>query len=485
MSFPAAPPPALNSPTQADLAALSAIVGEKHALGDGRDQAAYLTELRGHRSGRSRLVLRPGNSDEVSAILRYANQHRLGIVPQGGNSGLVYGQVPDSGGDNIVLNLGRLNRIRDIDTQGNTLTLEAGVILANLQQVAREHGRFFPLSLGAEGSCQVGGNIATNAGGTAVLAYGNMRELVLGLEVVLASGEIWNGLKTLRKDNTGYDMKQLFIGSEGTLGVVTAAVVKLFPQPRSLNTALIALESPAAALAVMNTLNDSISGKLTAFELIPRIGIEFVLRHSAAARDPFEQPYPWYALLEVSAATDATRGATELTDSLSSAFEQDLLLDAAIAASIAQAQSFWHLRHAIVECQRAEGSYMKFDLSVPLHHIPGFLQASAAQVTACAPGCRPLLFGHLGDGNIHYHISQPEGGDGDAFLAHAAGIERIIEDSVAALGGSMSAEHGIGAMKVDRLPQWKTPVELEMMRAVKSTLDPNWILNPGKLLRRE
>ncbi|MFV8817930.1 FAD-binding oxidoreductase [Haliea sp. E17] len=484
MRFPAVPPPLLERPTEADIAFLTAIVGEKHGLRGKLEQAPYLTELRGQKTGHSPLVLRPRDTGEVAQILHYANQRKLGIVPQGGNSGLVYGQVPDDSGDNIVINLGRLNQVREIDTQGNTVTLGAGVILENLQQLAFEHDRFFPLSLGAEGSCQIGGNIATNAGGTAVLAYGNMRELVLGVEVVLANGDIWNGLRTLRKDNTGYDLKQLFIGSEGTLGIVTAAVVKLFPRPRSRATALLALESPATALAVMHTITASTGGQLTAFELIPRIGIDFVVRHSADARDPFDRAYPWYALIEVSSGAEGDSDEDPLTDSLTGAFQQGLLKDAAIAGSIAQAQQFWHLRHAIVECQRHEGKYMKFDLSIPIQLIPDFLQQTADTITTLIPGSRPLLFGHLGDGNIHYHISQPPAEDGTSFLARSAEVEKIIEDSVSELGGSMSAEHGIGAMKAARLPDWKSPLELEMMRGLKSALDPNWILNPGKLLLR-
>jgi FAD/FMN-containing dehydrogenase len=461
------------------LARFAAIVGDKYAVTDPTAQVAYLVEMRGLYHGRTALVLRPGTPGEVAAILKLANETRTPIVPQGGNTGLVGGQIPLAG--EIVLSLTRLDRIREVDPVSNTMTCEAGVVLANAQAAAVGAERLFPLSLAAEGSCTIGGNLSTNAGGTAVLAYGNARELVLGLEVVLADGRIWNGLTKLKKDNTGYDLKQLFVGAEGTLGVITAAVLKLFPRPHAVETAFVGLASPRAALALLNLAEERAGGALTSFELMPRIAIEFTLRHGAATRDPLGKPHPWYVLIELSsAARDGLR--TNLEELLAAAAERGLVTDAAVAASIEQAQAFWHLRNLISETQRHEGGSIKHDVSVPIAAVPEFIAAASAAVEALIPGCRPVPFGHLGDGNVHFNVSQPLGADKAEFLAQWGAVSARVHEIVGSFHGSISAEHGIGRLKRDVLPHVKDAVALDLMRALKRTLDPNGILNPGKLL---
>ena len=467
------------APSPELLARFAAIVGKKYAVTDPAAQAPYLVEMRGLYHGRTSLVLRPGTTAEVAAIVRLANETKTPVVPQGGNTGLVGGQIPLAG--EIVLSLTRLDRVREVDPISNTMTCEAGVVLANAQAAAAAAERLFPLSLAAEGSCTIGGNLATNAGGTAVIAYGNARELVLGLEVVLADGRIWNGLSKLKKDNTGYDLKQLFVGAEGTLGVITAAVLKLFPRPHAVETAFAGVASPRAALALLNLTEERAGGAVTSFELIPRIAVEFALRHGAGTRDPLGAPHPWYVLVELSsAAREGLRASLE--ELLASAAERGLLADAAIATSIEQAQSFWHLRNLISETQRPEGGSIKHDVSVPVAAVPEFIEAASAAVETLIPGCRPVPFGHLGDGNVHFNVSQPVGGDKAEFLAQWGAVNARVHDIVGRFHGSISAEHGIGRLKRDLLPHVKDPVTLELMRALKHTLDPNGILNPGKLL---
>jgi len=467
------------TPSPELLARFAAIVGKKYAVTDPAAQAPYLVEMRGLYQGRTSLVLRPGTTAEVAAIVRLANETKTPVVPQGGNTGLVGGQIPLAG--EIVLSLTRLDRVREVDPISNTMTCEAGVVLANAQAAAAAAERLFPLSLAAEGSCTIGGNLATNAGGTAVLAYGNARELVLGLEVVLADGRIWNGLSKLKKDNTGYDLKQLFVGAEGTLGVITAAVLKLFPRPHAVETAFAGVASPRAALALLNLTEERAGGAVTSFELMPRIAVEFALRHGAGTRDPLGAPHPWYVLIELSsAAREGLRASLE--ELLASAAERGLLADAAIATSIEQAQSFWHLRNLISETQRPEGGSIKHDVSVPVAAVPAFIEAASAAVETLIPGCRPVPFGHLGDGNVHFNVSQPVGADKAEFLAQWGTVNACVHDIVGKFHGSISAEHGIGRLKRDLLPHVKDPVTLELMRALKHTLDPNGILNPGKLL---
>ena len=461
------------------LARFAAIVGARNAITEPADIAPYISEERGLYHGSSPLVLRPGSPDEVAAILRLANETRTPIVPQGGNTGLVGGQTPLNG--EIVLSLKRLDRIREVDPTSNTMTCEAGVVLARAQEAAAAAGRLFPLSLGAEGSCTIGGNLSTNAGGTGALAYGVARELVLGLEVVLADGRVMRNLRKLKKDNTGYDLRHLFIGAEGTLGIITAAVLKLFPRPRSVETAFIGMASPHAALALLNLANERAGGSVTGFELIPRIALEFAVRHAPGCRDPLNGSHPWYVLLELSSqARGGLRAAIE--EILAAGAEQNLVTDATIAASLEQAKAFWLLRHHIADTQKYEGGSIKHDVSVPVTAVPDFIVEASATVEAMIAGCRPCPFGHLGDGNIHFNISQPTGADRAAFLAHWDEVNAAVFAIVARHGGSISAEHGIGVMKRALLPGVKDPVALSLMRGLKRTLDPNGILNPGKVL---
>jgi FAD/FMN-containing dehydrogenase len=457
-----------------------AIVGPANALTEPADTLRYLVEPRDLYHGRTALVLRPGSVAEVQSIARLATETRTPLVPQGGNTGLVGGQVADESGGEVVVSLERLNRIRDVDPAGDTMTVEAGVVLDRVHHAASGVDRIFPLSLGSQGSCSIGGNVSTNAGGSAVLAYGSTRDLVLGLEVVLADGRLWNGLRQLRKDNTGYDLKQLFIGAEGTLGIVTAAVLKLFPRPKSVAVAYVGVASPEAALKLLATARGHVGPSLTAFELIARIGIEIAVRHAAGAREPLDKPPPWYILLEVSSVNMDARAVLEAA--LEEAFEAGDIDDAVIATSLDQAAAFWRLRHDLSDLQRHEGGSIKHDVSIPVSQVPAFIEEASAAVAAAVPGARPVPFGHLGDGNIHYNISQPIGADKAGFVARWDEINAIVHAVTARLGGSISAEHGIGRLKRDLLAEVKGPVEMAMMREIKATLDPLGILNPGRVL---
>jgi D-lactate dehydrogenase (cytochrome) len=401
------------------------------------------------------------------------------IVPQGGNTGLSGAQIPHAG--ELILSLTRLDRIREIDTLSDTLTCEAGTVLARVQEEAARADRLFPLSLGAEGSCTIGGNLSTNAGGTAAIVYGTARDLALGLEVVLADGRVWNGLNKLKKDNTGYDLKNLFIGAEGTLGVITAAVLKLFPRPRAVETAFVGVPSPRAALGLLDLAHARAGNIVTSFELIARIGVDFALRHGRGVRDPLTSPHPWYVLVELSAQTHAGLRAL-LEDILADASARGLVEDAAIAASLDQAKSFWNLRTQLTESQKPEGGSIKHDVAVPVAAVPDFIAQASVAVTKMVPGCRPVPFGHLGDGNIHFNVSQPVGADRAAFLAQWEAMNEVVHGIVVKMRGSISAEHGIGVLKRGLLPKVKDKVALEMMRALKRTLDPNNILNPGKVI---
>jgi D-lactate dehydrogenase (cytochrome) len=460
------------------IARLTQIVGANNAITDPAEQEGYLVEERGLYHGHTPLVLRPGSVAEVAAILRLANETKTPIVPQGGNTGLVGGQVPHGG--EVLLSLRRLNRIREVDATSNAMTCEAGVVLAKAQAAAADVDRLFPLSLGAEGSCTIGGNLSTNAGGTSALAYGVARDLVLGLEVVLADGQIWHGLNKLKKDNTGYDLKHLFMGAEGTLGVITAAVLKLFPRPRAVETAFIGLPSPRAAIALLNLVQERTGGAATSFELIKSLGLELALRHGRGVRDPLPSKHPWYVLLQLSSQSAGLRAVME--DVLAAAAERGLIEDATIAESLDQAKAFWHIREILPEVQKPEGGSVKHDISVPIASVPQFLEQADAAVEKLIPGVRPVPFGHIGDGNIHYNVSQPVGADKEAFLSRWYEVNAVVDDVVAKLGGSISAEHGIGVMKRDLLPGVKDPVALNLMRTFKRTLDPNNILNPGKVV---
>ena len=457
----------------------AAIVGERHAITDPSDVAPYVAEERGLYHGHSPLVLRPGSTAEVSAILKLANETATPIVPQGGNTGLVGGQTPHAG--EIVLSLKRMDRIREVDATSNTMTCEAGVILINAQNAAAEANRLFPLSLGAEGSCTIGGNLSTNAGGTGALAYGVARELVMGLEVVLADGRVLHNLRKLKKDNTGYDLRHIFVGAEGTLGVITAAVLRLFPRPRAVETAFIGLPSPHAALALLNLAYERAGASVTGFELIPRIALEFAVKHAPACRDPLANKHAWYVLLELSAQAREGMRAT-IEDILATGAERSLIEDATIAESLEQTKAFWLLRHHIADTQKYEGGSIKQDVSVPVNVVPDFIEEATANVTAMIPGCRPVPFGHLGDGNIHYNVSQPVGADKAEYLSHWDEVNDVVFGVVAKYAGSISAEHGIGVMKRDLLPSVKDPVAYDLMRSLKRMLDPQGILNPGKVL---
>ena len=469
------------SPSPDLVSRFTAIVGAKYAVTDPAEQEGYLVENRGLYRGRTPVVLRPATTAEVSRILKLASETGTPIVPQGGNTGLVGGQTPSESGGEILLSLTRLDRIREIDPSSNTMTCEAGVILAKAQDAAAEANRLFPLSLGAEGSCTIGGNLSTNAGGTGALAYGVTRDLTLGLEVVLADGRLWNGLNKLKKDNTGYDLKNLFIGAEGTLGIITAAVLKLFPRPRAVETALAGVPSPAAALGLLNLANELAGDSITGFELMPRIGFDFMRQYLPDRRDPLAAPHSWYVLIELS--SQASEGLPEaMQELLGRAAERGLVTDAVVAASLDQAKAFWRLREGIVEVQKYPGGSIKHDISVPVAAVPDFIAQASAAVTALIPGARPIPFGHLGDGNVHFNVTQPEGADKEAFLDRWAEMNAVVHAIAAKFGGSISAEHGIGRLKRDLLPQVKGPVALEMMRALKQTLDPTGILNPGKVL---
>ncbi|MGO4674625.1 FAD-binding oxidoreductase [Bosea sp. 2YAB26] len=460
---------------------MAGIVGARNIIAEPDAMLPYLKEWRDLFRGQATAVVRPGSTEEVAAIVRLAAETGTTLVPQGGNTGLVGGQIPVADGREIILSLQRLDKVRAVDAEGDTMIVEAGVTLQRAQEAAEAAGRLFPLSLASEGTCTIGGNLSTNAGGTAVIAYGNARELCMGLEVVLADGRIWNGLRQLRKDNTGYDLKNLFIGAEGTLGVITAAVLKLFPLPAARATAFLALPGPAEALALLNAAKAGAGGTLTTFELMPRIGLEFVLRHAAGTRDPLSEPSPWYVLMEVSA--QSAVGLNEAVESfLGEALENGLITDAALAGSLEQRKDFWKLREMLSEVQRFEGGSIKHDISVPLHATPDFLARAIATVEAMIPGCRAVPFGHLGDGNIHFNVSQPVGADKEAFLARWNEINRAVHAIVTEMHGSISAEHGIGRLKRYLLPSVKDPVELALMKTLKATLDPQGILNPGAVL---
>ncbi|OEC96607.1 MULTISPECIES: FAD-binding oxidoreductase [unclassified Rhizobium] len=461
----------------------AAIVGEKHAVRDPAEIAPHLVENRGLYHGASPMLLKPGSVEEVSAILKLANETGTAIVPQTGNTGLVGGQTPREGGSDIILSLERMNRVRDIDPVGNTMIVDGGCILADVHKAAAEHGRMFPLSLGSEGSCRIAGNLSTNAGGTAVLAYGNMRQLCLGLEVVLPTGEIWNGLRRLKKDNTGYDLRDLFIGAEGTLGVITGAVLKLFPQPLGHQVAFAGLESVDDALTLFKNASSLCGTALTGFELMPRIGVEFTTRHIPGVRDPLEAAHPWYVLIDISTSDSAETAERMMTALLEQGYEAGLIQDATIASSEAQQKAIWHMRESMSDAQKPEGGSIKHDVSVPVAQIPQLMAEAEKAVVAAMPGARVCAFGHMGDGNIHYNISQPVGADKEEFIGRWREMNKIVHGLVLQYGGSISAEHGIGQLKRDELASIRSDIEIDLMRRIKTAFDPAGIMNPGKVLK--
>ena len=468
--------------TAALIARFVAIVGEANAILRAEDQAKYLSEWRDRYVGRTPVVLRPGSTHEVSLILSLADAETVAIVPQGGNTGLVGGQIPSLAGDEIVLSLERLRAVRDVDAAGGTMTLEAGATLAEAQHIAEKAGRLFPLSLASEGSATIGGVLATNAGGTAVLAHGNARNLCLGVEAVLADGRVWNGLRRLKKDNAGYDLRDLLIGSEGTLGVITAATLKMPPRPAETATAIVGLANPDAALALFQSAEAAGGSGLTAFEVWSREVQDFALRTMPGVRDALVGPHPWYAMIEIASAETGGRAASQLEALLTGATEAGLVRDAALAQSLQQGRDFWKLRDSFSEAQKGAGGSIKHDISVPVARIPEFLERAAAVVERVCPGARPVPFGHFGDGNLHYNVSQPVGMDKAAYLAHWEAMQEAVHALVTELDGSIAAEHGVGRMKREALPRFRSAVEIDMMRAIKKALDPKGILNPGKVV---
>lgn len=468
--------------SQALIQALEQVVGQVGLIRDAERMQSYLTDWRNAYHGQAALVVRPASTSEVAEVVRLCREAGVALVPQGGNTGLCGGSIPDASGTQVVISLTRMTAIRAIDPANETITVEAGVILQRVQEAAAKVGRLFPLSLGAEGSCTIGGNLATNAGGTAVLRYGSMRDLTLGLEVVLADGRVWNGLRGLRKDNTGYDLKHLFMGSEGTLGIITAAVLKLFPAVRSLTTAWVALPSPKAAVDLISRMRTLCGDRLTGFELMSRQSVEFVLRHVAGCKDPFNETHPWYVLIELSDTLIDAPLVQMLENGLGEAVEQGEVFDAVVAGNESQVAALWALREGISEAQNHEGPSLKHDISVPVSSIPAFIEATDRRLLETFPGVRIVAYGHVGDGNLHYNISKPVGAQDAPFKAQAEAIMHVIYESTMAFAGSISAEHGLGQAKRDAAQRYKAPLELELMRTLKHALDPEGLLNPGKLL---
>ena len=457
------------------IARLKDVVGAKGCSEDPREIAPRVEEWRGSYKGNTPLLLKPATTEDVSRILAICNETSTAIVPQGGNTGLVGGQIPFNG--EILLCLTRMNRVRNTDRAGANMTVEAGLTLAGAQAAASDAEMYFPLSLASEGSATIGGNLSTNAGGVHVLRYGMARELLLGLEVVLADGHVLNMLRSLRKDNTGYNLKELFLGAEGTLGIITAATLKLFPKPEETVTAFAAVRSPAEAVALLAAMQRATGGLISAFELLPKIGMQLVIDHIPGTRNPLTTPSDWYVLIE------ATSGAHfDLAEVVETGLsEAGLTSDASIASSEQQRADIWKLRESISEAQKKEGASLKHDIAVPVASIPDFIAKATAAVLTAVPGARPVTFGHLGDGNLHFNFNAPKGGDGPNFLARRADVARIVHDIVRDFGGSFSAEHGIGVMKRDELLRYKSAAEIDVMRALKRTLDPKNILNPGKM----
>ena len=460
---------------------LAGIVGEAHVLTAPSDVEPYVVDWRGRYRGAASAVVRPSDAVQVAAIVKLCAEQRVPIVPQGGNTGMCGAATPDASGREIVLSLGRMRAIRALDRDNATITVEAGVTLAEVQQAAADAELLFPLSLASEGSCTIGGNLSTNAGGTAVLRYGNMRDLVLGVEVVLSDGRVLHGLRGLRKDNTGYDLKQLFVGSEGTLGIVTAAVLKLFAAARTRVTALAAVADVTRAVALLRAMQQALGDRLVGFELISGAALQLSRKHHPDLPDPLPK-HPWYALLQANDSAADAPLATQIENAFADAVEAGNLADATIAQSQEQADRLWALRENISEAQRREGPNIKHDISLPISAIPAFLDDTGAALANALPGARLVVFGHLGDGNLHYNVASPEGVAAQAFMDNAAAANRIVHDRVVAAGGSISAEHGIGQLKREELAHYKSSLELELMRRIKSALDPNGVLNPGKVL---
>ncbi|MFO1394869.1 MAG: FAD-binding oxidoreductase [Steroidobacteraceae bacterium] len=479
--MPAAPNPSLAAAVERIRRAL----GPAGVVEDPSAVEPYLVDFRRLYRGNAALVARPASTAEVSEVLAICSEHRVGVVPHGGNTGYCGGATPSDAGDEIVLSLARLNRVRDVDPANRSITVEAGCLLADVQSAASAAGLYFPLALGSEGSCQIGGNLSTNAGGLNAVRYGVARDLALGLEVVLADGRVLDGLTSLRKDNTGYDLRDLFIGAEGTLGVITAASLKLFPAPRSVETAFVAVAGPAAAVDLLGRLRDASGDAVSSFEYLPRIAVEFTTRHVPGVADPLGRPYDCYVLCELESAR-ADAGLRDVLERvLTAAIEDGLVLDAALAESIAQREAMWKLRESVPEGQRGEGASIKHDVSVPIASLPVFMHEAADAVAAIAPTARLVAYGHVGDGNLHFNVSEPQGGDRATFLASEPEIHAAVHEVVRRHRGSISAEHGIGRLKRHALALHEGPVAMDVMLAIKQALDPLGIMNPGKVLVTE
>ena len=458
---------------------ITKVVGAKGILINSTDMEPYLKESRGIFVGNSPAIIRPKSTTEVAAVVKICSEHKVAMVPQGGNTGLCGGGIASG---EIIINLERLNKVRDVDPYNYTMTVDAGCILAELQKTAEENSRYFPLSLGAEGSCQIGGNLATNAGGTAVLRYGNTRELTLGLEVVLPNGKIWDGLKSLRKDNTGYNLKQIFIGSEGTLGVITGAVMKLFPIPLERQTSFVALKNLETVIELLSKARLASADTISTFELIPRIGLDLSLKHFPGTVDPMLDKHEYYALIEFESGSKNSGLNLVMERFLSEAHEEELLVDAVICQSVNQREQMWFIREGMVLAQSLEGASIKNDVSVPISKVPEFIHRANTVLSNYFPGIRPIAFGHIGDGNIHYNLQQPIGADNEKFLSRWHDITDMVVEIVDDLKGSFSAEHGIGMFKVNELLKYKSAVEIELMQNIKKSFDPTGIMNPGKIL---
>jgi FAD/FMN-containing dehydrogenase len=470
------------NPSTSLLAELRTLVGPNGYLDQPGDVEPFLVDHRKLYRGATPLVLRPDSTEQVSAIMRLCNEARVGVVPVGGNTGYCGGATPSEDGSQIVLSLSRMRRIRAVDPLNYTMIAEAGCVLAEVQAAAASVDRLFPMSLGSEGSCQLGGNLSTNAGGTAVLRYGMMRDLVLGLEVVLPDGRVLDGLKPLRKDNTGYDLRDLFIGAEGTLGVITAAACKLFSRPASTVTAFVGIADPQQAVSLLSRLRTFTGDAVSTFELIPRLALELVLEHVPNTANPLDTRHDWYVLLEIGMGRQDDTLRDSIEAELAAAMEAGQIDDAALATSAAQREMFWRLRETIPEAQRRIGASIKHDVSVMTSELPQFIVEASRLVHSITPTGRIVSYGHLGDGNLHFNVSRPADGDDESFLRLAPNINRAVHDLIARYGGSISAEHGIGQLKRDELVRYKHPVAIEVMRAIKLALDPNGIMNPGKVL---
>ncbi|WP_175422599.1 FAD-binding oxidoreductase [Bradyrhizobium yuanmingense] len=498
-AFPSSPPAIPTAPVTAEMRiptapltaemrdALRAIVGEKGLIEDEHGKHPFVTDWRGLLVGSAGAVVRPGSTEEVSKVVRLCHEHGVAIVPQGGNTGLMGGATPWPAHTGIVLSLGRMNRVLEVDPVGYSMTVEAGCVLQTLQETASQHDRFLPLSLGAQGSCMIGGNLSTNAGGVQVLRYGNARNLVLGLEVVLPSGEVWDGLRALKKDNTGYDLKHLFMGAEGTLGIITKAVLKLWPAPKDVCTAWLAVRDPRAALEILSEAHAASEDNVGSCELLSRAAIDLSLRHIPGTQDPLKADTPWYLLLEWSSARprqDGTEGMSgKMEQFLADQLEACRVLDATIAHTFAQSRNMWRIREAMAEASRAEGPGISFDVSVAISRIPEFIDKGLRAVLDILPTIRPYPLGHIGDGNLHFSFMGPKGMDQQTLNQYTAAITRAVNDLVTSMGGSISAEHGIGIDKLDELSHYRSKTELDIMRSIKRALDPENIMNPGKVLR--